>query len=127
MDQLFKDLQSHYQVTECFASGAPAGIGQGAVRLFFRTNTTWTQSQLLVGAGGVGSSAQGASVSLSLNARALLIGGPNDSSDGAGWVFTQTSSIWDQGTQLVGTGVVNNNSEQENSGGCPRNFMFNIR
>jgi FG-GAP repeat len=76
----------------------------GAVWVFTRSGTTWTQqgSELTptdeTGAGGFGSS-----VALSSEGNTALIGGSGDNSDvGAGWVFTSSDGTWtQQGSKLT--------------------------
>jgi hypothetical protein len=68
----------------------------------------------LVGSGGIGASAQGYSVGLSADGNTVVIGAPNDDSEGtpdhrvvkgAAWVFARTGGVWSQqGPKLVGTG-----------------------
>jgi len=86
-------------------SGDNSGIG--AVWIFTRSSSTWTQQGTkLVGTGNTGASAQGTSVSLSSDGNTLAVGGPNDDTGvGATWIFIRSDSSWSQqGTKLVGTG-----------------------
>ena len=81
----------------------------GAVWVFTRSGSTWTQQgEKLVGTGGVGEREFGVSVALSTDGNTALIGAPEDDSDvGAAWVFTRSGSTWtQQGAKLVGTGEV---------------------
>jgi hypothetical protein len=58
------------------------------------------------GAGGSGNAAQG-HVAVSANGNTAIVGGSNDSSTGAVWVYTRTGGVWtQQGNKLVGNGVV---------------------
>ncbi|HEY9166147.1 MAG TPA: T9SS type A sorting domain-containing protein [Candidatus Kryptonia bacterium] len=83
----------------------------GAVWVFTRSGSTWTQQgNKLVGTGAVGNAFQGYSVALSADGNTALAGGYWDNSDaGAAWVFTRSGSTWtQQGSKLVGTGAVGN-------------------
>jgi hypothetical protein len=79
----------------------------GAVWIFTRSGTTWTQQgSKLVGTGNSGFCNQGSSVSLSSDGNTLASGGNTDNSNqGATWIFVRTGSSWtQQGSKLVGTG-----------------------
>jgi hypothetical protein len=82
----------------------------GAVWVFTRSGTTWTQQgPKLVGTGAVGDAEQGISVALSSDGNTALVGGPGVYGSGAGavWVFTRSGTTWtQQGPKLVGTGAV---------------------
>lgn len=80
----------------------------GAIWIFTRSGTTWTQEGTkLVGTGNVGNSSQGISVALSANGNTVGVGGNGDNSNtGAVWIFTRSGTIWtQQGSKLVGTGA----------------------
>ena len=82
----------------------------GAVWIFTRSGTTWTQQgNKLVGSGYVGSSYQGSSVALSSDGNTLAVGGYYDASTlGATWIFTRSGTTWtQQGSKLVGYDAVN--------------------
>jgi hypothetical protein len=67
------------------------------------------QGPKLVGSGISGSPKQGSSVALSADGNTAIVGGPNDGSTGAAWVFIRSGGVWSpQGTKLVGTGAVGN-------------------
>jgi Concanavalin A-like lectin/glucanases superfamily/FG-GAP repeat len=77
----------------------------GAVWIFTRSGSVWTQQQKLVGTGATGQSYQGTSVSLSGDGNTVAIGGTNDNSNtGAVWVFTRSGATWtQQGAKIVPT------------------------
>ena len=81
---------------------------RGAVWVFTRSGSTWTQQgNKLVGTGYAGSSSdQGFSVSLSADGNTAMVGGNYDNSgQGAVWVWTRSGSTWtQQGSKLVGSG-----------------------
>jgi hypothetical protein len=83
--------------------------GIGAAWAWTRSGGVWTQKgSKLVGTGTMVYGFQGASVSLSADGRAALVGGPrNDNTDmGAAWVWTLSVGAWTQrGAKLVGTGA----------------------
>src|SRR5207253_1513445 len=69
--------------------------GSGAVWVFIRKGSTWTQQAKLAGEGESGSGEFGTSVALSSNGNTAVIGGPKDSSGiGAAWVFVRRGSNW---------------------------------
>lgn len=83
-------------------------LNVGAVWVFVRSGTTWTQQgNKLVGTGSVGMSQQGTAVALSADGNTALIGGSYDNSGaGAAWVFTRSGTSWaQQGNKLIGTGA----------------------
>jgi hypothetical protein len=67
------------------------------------------QGSKLIGTGTIGDQAQvrqGTAVAVSADGNTLIVGGmPQNSSDGATWVFTRTGGVWtQQGAELIGTG-----------------------
>ncbi len=79
----------------------------GAIWIFTRSGTAWTQQgSKLVGTGAVGAAHQGWSVSLTADGNTLAEGAfANTSNIGATWQFTRSSGAWtQQGSRLVGTG-----------------------
>jgi hypothetical protein len=86
--------------------GAPEDhAGAGAVWVFARSGSTWTQQgPKLLGAGEVGPGQFGSSVALSGSGYTALVGGDEDNGGGgAVWAFTRTGSTWKkQGTKLTG-------------------------
>jgi hypothetical protein len=80
----------------------------GAAWVFTRSGGVWSQQAKLVGAGAIGGSGQGSSVSLSADGDTAVVGGFYDNSDaGAAWVFTRSRGVWtQQGPKLVGTGAI---------------------
>ena len=89
---------------------APYQAAGGAVWVFTRSGTTWTQQgPKLVGTGATGGypgAREGSSVALSGNGNTALVGGPGDDGGaGAVWVFTRSGTTWiQQGPKVVGTG-----------------------
>jgi hypothetical protein len=90
--------------------GAPGYKGfAGAVWVYARSGSTWTEQAKLVGEGGTSDAHQGFSVSLSADGNTALIGGPDEevggAFPGAAWVFTRSGTTWsEQGKMLIGTG-----------------------
>jgi hypothetical protein len=76
----------------------------GAVWVFTRSGSTWTQQGTKFTDSTMDSNARfGSSVALSSDGNTALIGGPTDSGGGAAWVFTRSGSTWtQQGTKLTG-------------------------
>jgi hypothetical protein len=88
--------------------GPPIILGAGAVWVFTRNGTTWSQQgSKLTGSGAVGAAQQGTSVSVSANGNTIAVGGLGDNSfAGATWIFTRNGTAWSQqGGKLVGTGA----------------------
>ena len=92
----------------------------GAAWVFVRAGGAWTQQAKLVGTGGAGSlgSYQGYSVALSADGNTAAVGGYMDNDRiGAVWIFIRSGTVWSQqGTKLVGTGVVNVTGHQSYQG-----------
>jgi FG-GAP repeat len=98
------------------ADGSTALVGgsgddqnRGAVWVFRRSGSTWTQEgPKLTGAGEVGAGGFGWSVALSADGNTALVGGPYDNRGaGAVWVFTNSGTSWtwsQQGPKLRGRG-----------------------
>src|SRR5438270_13756683 len=60
------------------------------------------QGPKLLGLGMVDSAKFGSSVALSADGNTAILGGPDDGSTGAAWVFIRTNGVWDQqGAKLV--------------------------
>ena len=97
------------------ADGNTAAVGgwydnsyAGAVWVFTRTGTTWTQQgNKLVGSGAAGIAQQGVSLGMSADGNTLMVGGLQDNGQaGASWVYTRAGGIWtQQGQKLVGAGA----------------------
>ena len=80
---------------------------QGAVWVFSRSGSTWTQQgSKLLGTGNTGNIGQGTSVSISADGNTLIEGSDADNmNQGAAWIFTRSGTTWSQqGNKLVGTG-----------------------
>ena len=83
--------------------------GIGAMWVFTRSGSTWTQQgPKLTASGEVGAGRFGFWVAVSADGNTALIGGPYDNGQtGAAWVFTRSGSVWtQQGAKLTGGGEV---------------------
>ena len=83
----------------------------GAVWVFTRSGSTWSQQgSKLTASGEIGKAEFGNSVSLSADGNTALIGGVLDNgSHGAAWVFTRSGETWtQQGSKLTGGGESGN-------------------
>jgi hypothetical protein len=91
-------------------SGGPADdTNTGAVWVFTRTGSTWTQQgNKLTGSGSAGKAQQGTSVSISGDGLMLASGGAADNTfNGAVWTFRKYGTLWAQfGEKVTGTGAV---------------------
>jgi len=78
----------------------------GAVWVFTRSGSTWTQQgEKLTASGESGDGSFGNSVALSSDGNTALIGGYTDNKNhGAAWVFTRSGTTWTQQTELTGGG-----------------------
>jgi len=82
---------------------------QGAVWVYTRSGSTWTQQgNKLVGTGATGNASQGFSISLSADGNTAVVGGIDDNAfAGAAWVFTRSGGVWSQlGNKLFGSDAV---------------------
>jgi len=78
---------------------AAGGVGDngaiGAVWIFTRIGTTWTEQQKITVTDNIGASSFGYSVSLSTNGNNLAASGPDDNSaNGAVWIFARGGTTW---------------------------------
>jgi len=92
--------------TTLAVAGNGDNSGVGAVWIFTRSGTVWTQQGTkLVGTGYSGNGAQGFSLALTADGNTLISGSNGDNSVGAFWIFTRTNGVWtQQGNKIVGTG-----------------------
>ncbi len=91
------------------SSGSSDNSNTGAVWVYTRSGTTWTQQgSKLVGTGATGSALQGSSVAISADGNTAAVGGYNDSGNvGAVWVFVRSGATWSQqGSKLTGSSPV---------------------
>jgi hypothetical protein len=85
--------------------GSEDNEGVGAVWVFTRSGTTWTQQGAkLTGGEEIGKAHFGFSVALSADGNTAAIGGGGDNVEkGAVWVFTRSAGAWtQQGSKLLG-------------------------
>ncbi len=83
--------------------------GKGAVWVFTHSGGAWHVGPMLTGSDETGAGAFGSSVALSGDGNTALIGGTDDASVGAAWVFTRSGGAWtQQGAKLVGIGESGN-------------------
>ena len=75
---------------------------RGAVWVFARSGSTWTQQAELTDGRAVGSAEFGSSVALSSGGGTALIGAEGFGRAGAAWTFTGTPSGWERGAELTG-------------------------
>jgi|NGEPerStandDraft_6_1074524.scaffolds.fasta_scaffold18617_4 hypothetical protein len=84
------------------ASGRGQCCATGAVWVFTRSGSTWTQQAELTD-GRAGETAEfGSSVALSSGGGTALIGAEGFGRAGAAWIFTDTRSGWRRGAELTG-------------------------
>ena len=88
------------------------GTDSGAVYVFTRVGTVWTQQQKLLASDGVTLDYFGYSVSLNVDASIALIGAPYDddkgNNSGSVYVFTRSGTIWTQQQKLLANDGVTN-------------------
>jgi hypothetical protein len=86
-------------------------ILNGAVWVFTRSGSTWTQQGPKLAASDVPVSGIGYAVALSADGdTALLAAHGAGAFAGAAWVFTRSGSTWTEGQKLTGAGETSNNS-----------------
>ena len=80
----------------------------GAIWIFTRSGTSWTQlAGPLVGTGAMSNAQQGHSVAISDDQTTIVSGGFNDNSGlGAAWIFVYSGGTYIQQTKLVATGYI---------------------
>jgi hypothetical protein len=80
------------------ALGGPGDASNvGAAWVFTRSGVVWTQQgSKLVGSGYVGSPQIGTSLAFTEDGNTLVIGGVNDNTLGAIWIFKRSSGVWSQ-------------------------------
>ena len=92
------------------ALGAPGdNSNAGAVWIFTRNGSSWTQQgEKLVGSGAAGAAQQGTSVALSGDGNTVAFGGISDDFyNGAAWAFVRTDGVWaQQGSKMVSSGAI---------------------
>jgi hypothetical protein len=77
--------------------------GTGAVWVFVRKGSKWSEQVKLTGEGEIGNGEFGKSVAVSSDGKVALIGGTNDNGGiGAGWVFVRRGANWVQQAKLTG-------------------------
>lgn len=88
------------------ASVDPEFTGNGAVYIFTRSGSTWTQQAKLLASDLDSSDNFGISVSLSPDGNMVVVGAPNEdtspnSFNGAAYVFTRSGSTWTQESKFI--------------------------
>ncbi len=87
------------------------GVGnngyKGAIWIFTRKDTTWSQQGgKLIGTNGSSQANEGYSVAISADGNTVIEGGPNEKIGqnyvGAAWVFTRTGTKWSQQAEIPG-------------------------
>jgi hypothetical protein len=86
-----------------------ANSSQGGAWVFNRIGVNWTQEGLKIIGSSISSNARfGKSVAISADGNTIMVGAPDDASQGAAWVFTRALGNWSEQVKLVGTGNVGN-------------------
>lgn len=81
----------------------------GAVWIFTRSGSSWSEEAKLVATGNIGPANIGYSVALTADGNTAVLGGPNDNTQiGASWIFTRSGTTWTERSKLLGTGGVGN-------------------
>lgn len=100
-------------------AGGGSSSADGGVWVWTRSGSTWTQQGgRILGSGSVyGGFGQGGVVTLSSDGNTMAFSSVSDNAYvGATWVFTRSGSTWtQQGSKLVGTGLVTAQSAQGSS------------
>jgi hypothetical protein len=84
--------------------GGPGDSNRGAVWVFSRTASSWSERLKLTNSAGHGADRFGRSVAISQDAGTVLVGAPgNEHGNGAAWAFSLTSAT-EAGFKLLGAG-----------------------
>lgn len=82
--------------------------GTGALWIFTRSGSTWTQQGPKIVLVGAGASFFGSSVAISSDGNTVAVGAPNQNSQyGALYVYTRSGSTWTQQASILPIGAVN--------------------
>jgi len=85
----------------------------GAVWIFTRTGSAWTQQGPKLAGTAVTGSQLGWSVAISADGNTAIAGGVSDGGGlGAAWVFTRANGAWTQQAKLAGSGAVGSTVQQ---------------
>jgi len=78
----------------------------GAIWIFTRSGSTWTQQAKITASGFLGASSQvlGQVLRLSIDGNTLVAAAPGDASVGSVFIFTRSGSTWTQRIRLVPSG-----------------------
>lgn len=112
---------AHYEASAAAGDQSNnAKLGAGAVYVFTRTGSTWTQEAYIKAATINGEDFFGASVSVSADGNTLAVGAPGDDTDGAGinapvgarsksnsgaaYVYKRASGVWTQHSYIKASG-----------------------
>ena len=88
--------------TTVFATAPTDDQLKGAAWAFTTNGTTWSQAAKIVPTDEIGAAQFGESVSLSVDAGVVLVGGDaDDGTRGAAWVFVRNGPGWDEQAKLV--------------------------
>ncbi len=84
--------------------------GVGAVWIYTRTGSTWTQqTQIAAPNDAIGTAEFGFSVGISANGNTIIVGAMQDDSyTGAAWIYTRSGNNWTEVQKLIGTGASGN-------------------
>ncbi len=103
-----------------YKEGHPGEIFRGAVWVYTRSGSVWTQQAKLVGKNASNDAQEGFSVALSADGDTALIGAPQDAGKaeeyfGAAYVFTREGTTWHEQQKLVATTGATEKGEQGSS------------
>ncbi len=103
-----------------YKEGHPGEIFRGAVWVYTRSGSVWTQQAKLVGKNASNDAQEGFSVALSADGDTALIGGPQDAGEheeyyGAVWVFVREGTTWHEQQKLVAKTGATEKGEQGSS------------
>jgi hypothetical protein len=101
-------------ISSSYESTSP-NSGQGAVYIFTRAGSTWTQQQKLLASDAASTDRFGSSVSISSDGDTVLIGAQYEdtspsSGNGAAYVFTRSAGVWTEQAKILANDAASNDT-----------------
>lgn len=108
-DQFGLDVDINYDGTYIIVGAHARNSSTGAVYIFTRSGTTWSDQQIIVAEDAATSESFGRRVKINHDATYILIGNANDdtvpTNSGSAYIFTRTGTTWSQQAKLEATNI----------------------